>query len=590
MRFDCAESELEAGLDAAQEAIERGELVVIPTDTVYGLAADAFSHAAVQRLLDAKGRTRQMPPPVLVGAPTTLEALASDIPSWLRSMTTSLWPGPLTVICRQQPSLTWDLGDTHQTVAVRMPDDKTALALLKVTGPLAVSSANITGEPAAETVDDAERMLGDAVAVYLDGGPARSGVPSTILDTTSQVPRVLRQGSIGPRAAARVQQHDRARRRGEPLVREYLVIFGISLGVTYLLASIARMLAHHFGAVAKVRDRDVHAVPTPYFGGPAMLCGLVAAYLTATHLPFLSRSEDSVFSDARAVLIGGAVICLVGVIDDLFELDALSKFAGQVLAGVVVVALGVKFFYLPLYGSVLGLDQAQSAIFTVLLIVGTANAVNFVDGLDGLAAGMVAIGAVAFFAYAFVLAVENGESRAIAAALLTAALAGACIGMLPHNFFPARMFIGDSGSMLIGFVLACSSISLTGQFPATNISEGIAGAQTTFLPSLLPLILPIAMLLVPFVDLALAVVRRTRAGRSPFSPDKMHIHHRLLEIGHSHRNAVLVMYAIAGLVAFGTVFVSLVSGWQSIAGFFFLAALTAAFVFLLPRWRPINRG
>ncbi len=197
VRFDCAvEAEREAGLDAAQAAIERGELVVLPTDTVYGLAADAFSHDAVARLLRAKGRTRQMPPPVLVGAPTTLEALAIDIPAWLRSMTSSLWPGPLTVICRQQPSLTWDLGDTHQTVAVRMPDDATALALLKVTGPLAVSSANLTTEPPAETIDDAERMLGEDVAVYLDGGPSRSGVPSTILDTTSPVPRVLRQGSV----------------------------------------------------------------------------------------------------------------------------------------------------------------------------------------------------------------------------------------------------------------------------------------------------------------------------------------------------------------------------------------------------------
>ena len=197
MRFDCAvESELEAGLEAAQAAIERGELVVLPTDTVYGLAADAFSHEAVQRLLDAKARTRQMPPPVLVGAPTTLEALATDIPSWLRSMTTSLWPGPLTVVCRQQPSLMWDLGDTHQTVAVRMPDDATALALLKVTGPLAVSSANITGQPPAETIDDAERMFEEDVAVYLDGGPSPSGVPSTILDVTSSVPRVLREGPI----------------------------------------------------------------------------------------------------------------------------------------------------------------------------------------------------------------------------------------------------------------------------------------------------------------------------------------------------------------------------------------------------------
>jgi len=366
-------------------------------------------------------------------------------------------------------------------------------------------------------------------------------------------------------------------------VREYLVVFGVALGVTYLLASIARQLAYRFGAVAKVRDRDVHAIPTPYFGGPAMLGGLLAAYLVATKLPFLSLADDAMFGDALAVIVGGAVICLVGVIDDLYELDALSKFAGQVLAGVIVVAMGVQFVYLPLYGNYLGLDQAQAMIFTVLLIVGTANAVNFVDGLDGLAAGMVAIGAVAFFAYAFILAVENGETRAIAAALLTAALAGACIGILPHNFFPARMFIGDSGSMLIGFVLACSSISLTGQFPATNISEGVGDAQASFLPALLPLILPFTILLVPFVDLALAVVRRTRAGRSPFSPDKMHIHHRLLEIGHSHRRAVLLMYACAGLVAFGSVVISLFSGWMSIVGFGVLALLTAAAVFLLPR-------
>lgn len=374
-------------------------------------------------------------------------------------------------------------------------------------------------------------------------------------------------------------------------MREYLVVFGVALGVTYLLASIARQLAYRFGAVAKVRDRDVHAIPTPYFGGPAMLGGLVAAYLVATKLPFLSLADDAMFGDALAVIVGGAVICVVGVIDDLYELDALSKFAGQVLAGVIVVAMGVQFVYLPLYGNYLGLDQAQAMIFTVLLIVGTANAVNFVDGLDGLAAGMVAIGAVAFFAYAFILAVENGETRAIAAALLTAALAGACLGILPHNFFPARMFIGDSGSMLIGFVLACSSISLTGQFPATSISEGIGDAQASFLPALLPLILPFTILLVPFADLALAVIRRTRAGRSPFSPDKMHIHHRLLEIGHSHRRAVLLMYACAGLVAFGSVVISLFSGWMSIVGFSVLTLLTAAAVFLLPRidekvWNP----
>ena len=352
-------------------------------------------------------------------------------------------------------------------------------------------------------------MLGAKVAVYLDGGPSATGVPSTILDATGTTPRILRAGGVSL-DAAHVQQHDRTSGRGRLAVREYLVVFGIALGVTYLLASIARQLAVRFGAVARVRDRDVHAIPTPYFGGPAMFGGLLAAYAVAMHLPFLSLADSTVFGPVRGVLLGGAVICLVGVIDDLYELDALSKFAGQVLAAIIVVTQGVQFFYLPLYGNYLGLDQTQAMIFTVILIVGTANAVNFVDGLDGLAAGIVAIGAVAFFAYAFVLAVENGETRAIAAALLTAALAGACIGILPHNFFPARMFIGDSGSMLIGFVLACSSISLTGQFPATSLSEGVGGAEAELPPGL-------AAAAAPVHDPA-GAVHRSRSGCHPAHP------------------------------------------------------------------------
>lgn len=190
------DEQYDRGLLAAQAALEEGKLVVMPTDTVYGVAADAFSPRAVQNLLDAKGRGRDMPPPVLVGNARTLDALAIDIPSWLRTMVEALWPGPLTVICQQQASLTMDLGDTHNTIAVRMPDDPRALALLKITGPLAVSSANTSGEPAAQTVDEAERMLGGRVAVYLDGGPTPSATPSTILDATGTTPRVLRQGAI----------------------------------------------------------------------------------------------------------------------------------------------------------------------------------------------------------------------------------------------------------------------------------------------------------------------------------------------------------------------------------------------------------
>ena len=198
MRFDCSNpADRAAGIDAATAAIAAGDLVVLPTDTVYGLAADAFSADAVQRLVGAKGRGRDMPPPVLIGSPATLEALAVEVPTWLRAMTADLWPGPLTVICREQPSLNWDLGETRQTVAVRVPDDDVALAVLKATGPLAVSSANLTGEPAATTIDDAERMLGDAVSVYLDAGTSPGGVASTILDVTAPTPRILREGPIG---------------------------------------------------------------------------------------------------------------------------------------------------------------------------------------------------------------------------------------------------------------------------------------------------------------------------------------------------------------------------------------------------------
>ncbi|KAA1423818.1 undecaprenyl/decaprenyl-phosphate alpha-N-acetylglucosaminyl 1-phosphate transferase [Mumia zhuanghuii] len=366
-------------------------------------------------------------------------------------------------------------------------------------------------------------------------------------------------------------------------MREYLVVFLVAVAVTYLLAVLAREGAMKVGAYAPVRDRDVHAVPIPYLGGLAMLFGLLAAYLVASQMPFLSRSEDAVLADAGAVMVGATVITLVGVIDDVYELDALTKFAGQVLAAVITVSMGVQLVYLPLPGSTWAIDPIQSILFSVLTIVICVNAVNFVDGLDGLAAGVVGIGAIAFFIYAFVLVAENRQTNAIASAMLCAALAGVCVGILPHNFNPARMFIGDAGAMLIGFVLACSAISLSGRFSAAEAIQGLGGAEASLFPALLPLLLPFAVLLVPFVDLLMAVVRRTRAGRSPFAPDKLHLHHRLLEIGHSHRRAVLAMYMIAGVVAFGAVALGLVGGWRAVAGVLVMVGVTAFVVFWLPR-------
>jgi UDP-GlcNAc:undecaprenyl-phosphate GlcNAc-1-phosphate transferase len=366
-------------------------------------------------------------------------------------------------------------------------------------------------------------------------------------------------------------------------VREYILVFLVAATVTYLLTVIAREIALRTGAVAEVRDRDVHAEPIPYLGGLAMLGGLVAAYVVARELPFLSTSGPFVFRDAGIVLIAGALICAVGVLDDLFELDALTKLGGQVLAAGFLVAFGIQYIFFPqTNGNQFSLDSGQGALLTGFVVVATVNAVNFVDGLDGLAAGVVGIGAVAFFLFSYQLSNANGVSLATTGALLSAALAGACAGFLPHNFHPARLFMGDSGSMLIGLVLSASAVTLSGQFSADQISVGADGSRASFLPTLLPVVLPLSILIVPLIDLVLAVVRRTRAGRSPLAPDKQHLHHRLLEIGHSQRRAVVIMWMWAGLVAFGTVIASLYEGpwmWSSLAAMF---TIVVSMTFVLP--------
>jgi UDP-GlcNAc:undecaprenyl-phosphate GlcNAc-1-phosphate transferase len=374
-------------------------------------------------------------------------------------------------------------------------------------------------------------------------------------------------------------------------MREYLLVFLVAAGATYLLTVIAREIALRTNAVAPVRDRDVHDEPIPYFGGLAMLGGLTAAYLVAHELPFLSRSQPFVFHDARTVLIAGAMVCLVGVLDDLFELDALTKLGGQVIAAGFVILNGIQYVLFPLpHGSQLSLDSAQGALLTAFVVVGTMNAVNMVDGLDGLATGVVGIGAVAFFVFCYQLTSLNNASLASTGALLSAMLGGACAGFLPHNINPARLFMGDSGSMLIGLVLSASAITLTGQYSGSDLSKGAMGSPASLAPTFLPLALPITLLVVPIADLVLAVIRRTRAGRSPFAPDKQHLHHRLLEIGHSQRRAVLIMWMWAALVAGSTVVISLYTGPLMWTGIAVAAVVTVTLTFVLPRLRRPGTG
>jgi L-threonylcarbamoyladenylate synthase len=201
--FDCStESMRREGLAKAAEAVRDGKLVVLPTDTLYGIGADAFDRTAVQALLAAKGRGRHMPPPVLVGDVRTVDGLAIDVPDYVHALVEAFWPGPLTVVLKAQPSLSWDLGDTNGTVALRMPDHPLALELLREVGPMAVSSANVTGWPAARTMVDAATQLGSAVFVYLDGGPVGEGLPSTIVDCTSRPPTILREGALSAEVLA----------------------------------------------------------------------------------------------------------------------------------------------------------------------------------------------------------------------------------------------------------------------------------------------------------------------------------------------------------------------------------------------------
>ncbi len=345
---------------------------------------------------------------------------------------------------------------------------------------------------------------------------------------------------------------------GLPL-REYLLVGLTTAVVTFLLTGMVRLLAIYTGAVATPRERDVHRAPIPRLGGVAMYGGILGGVLLSHQLPVLRRSFE--FSgDVVGVLVAGGLIMLIGALDDRFELDSLTKFAGQVTAAGVLVLYDVQWFifWVPWngsadrVGSVLVLGQDQAVFVTVALAVVLVNAMNFVDGLDGLAAGIGLIAAVAIGAFTLQLLYRSGGSVSLYPPTLIAALvAGACLGFLPHNFQPARIFMGDSGAMLIGLMLAAASTSASGKIDPNNYGA------TDVLALLSPLLVVAAVLFVPLLDLLLAVVRRTRAGRSPFAADKLHLHHRLLEIGHSHRRAVLLIYLWAALLAFGAVALTL---------------------------------
>ncbi|MGI5207128.1 MraY family glycosyltransferase [Spirillospora sp. CA-108201] len=369
-------------------------------------------------------------------------------------------------------------------------------------------------------------------------------------------------------------------------MREYLLTILVAALVAYLLTPSVRRFAVWFGAQAVPRERDVHVIPTPRLGGLAMFGGMVAALVVATGLPEMRKVlGDGGISVSKALLLSGGLIVLIGIADDRWEVDALTKFAGQVAAAGIFIMQGIQIYVIPLpTGDSLSLPPAYGVPLTVFVVVATINAVNFIDGLDGLAAGVVGIAALALFSYAYLLSRTNGLTTLTAATLIAAVLFGMCAGFLPHNFSPAKIFMGDTGSMLIGLLLSASTIMLTGQFDPAVLANGL-------FPFFVPVLLIPAVAAVPFMDMLLAVWRRTNQGRSPFSPDKQHLHHRLLELGHSTRRAVLIMYFWVGLLASGLVGLALFDAAWITLGVTLLVAVAGVLLMLrIPGRRRSSRA
>ncbi|MFE7314533.1 MraY family glycosyltransferase [Streptomyces sp. NPDC057555] len=374
---------------------------------------------------------------------------------------------------------------------------------------------------------------------------------------------------------------------GQP-VREYLLTLCVTAAVTYLLTGPVRKFAIAAGAVPEIRARDVHREPTPRLGGIAMFGGLCAGLLVAAHLANLKSVAET--NEPRALLSGAALIWILGVLDDKWGVDALVKLGGQMIAAGVMVLQGLTILWIPIPGiGTVSLTPMQGTLLTVALVVITINAVNFVDGLDGLASGMVGIAAAAFFMYTYRLWFGYGIEAAAPATLFSVVLMGMCLGFLPHNMHPARIFMGDSGSMLIGLVMAAGAVSVTGQVDPDLLNQkagGLREATHAMVPVYIPLLLPLTIIAVPVADLILAIVRRTWKGQSPFAADRGHLHHRLLEIGHSHSRAVLIMYFWSALIAFGAVAYSANDASMWIVLGIVLLSAVGLVLLLLPRFTP----
>ena len=371
-------------------------------------------------------------------------------------------------------------------------------------------------------------------------------------------------------------------------MREYALVLLVTAAVTYLLTPLVRRVAVATHAMHEPRARDMHKQATPLLGGLAMYGGLVAGLVVAGRLPSLDDPFQTAGSKTAAgLLLAGGLVVVVGFIDDKWGLSAISKLAGQVAAAGILVWSGQALPWLPMpSGGEYVLEPDLSVTLTVLLVVVTINAINFIDGLDGLAAGIVAVAALSFLVYSYTLLNTIGTSSQSLPAVSSALLAGMCLGFLPHNFFPARIFMGDIGAMLLGLMLAYGPISSTASLDPALLTNYVGNHVINRFPTFLPLLVPAAIFIIPYTDLMFAIVRRIRAGRPVMAPDRLHLHHRLLSIGHSYRQSVLIMYLWAALFSVTVVSLSVVRTRLVVLEAATIIAVLALLPVTMPRLRP----
>ena len=339
----------------------------------------------------------------------------------------------------------------------------------------------------------------------------------------------------------------------------YLLVALIAGLVSFAASWAVLRLGHRYKLYPGIRDRDVHTSPTPRLGGIAIVVGIVVALAIASQISWFNL----VFADPFpiiAIVLAALVMLTIGVIDDLYDLNWMTKLAGQLLVAGFLAWSSLQLTSLPIgpNNGITVLSPTMSLVITVLAVVLVMNAVNFIDGLDGLVAGVTIIAGTVFFIYSYLLSIDTAQTAFNLASLVMAVLLGATAGFLPFNWHPAKIFMGDGGALVVGMLMAVSTISVTGQ-----ITPNIDPSQ--LVTAFLPLLLPFAVLVIPLLDFGLAVLRRLRAGKSPFSADRKHLHHRLLDMGHSHFHAVLIFYGWTTVVAFGTLMFLFVAWWWALS-------------------------